>query len=376
MTSKERREARYERRTAIRSAKKAAKQSVYDQFDKVFSYDHLYASYRKVRQNVAWKTSVQNYITQAPLNVFRTYQELQNGSFKSDGFFEFELFERGKRRHIRSVTIRERVVQRCLCDYALVPALSRTFIFDNGASLKGKGYSFSMRRLEQHLRQYVRLHGSEGYVLIFDFSKFFDNISHKVVKEIIQREFTDQRIISLADHFIDAFGDAGMGLGSQISQILALASANRLDHAIKERMGIRWYGRYMDDGYLLHTDKEHLKKCMREIQSICSSLGICLNTKKTQIVKLSHGFTFLHAYFRLTPSGKVVKTMKRTNTVRMRRKLKSMFRLLAQKRICTHDINEAFQSWRTYAQGFCSYRTVQSMEMLYTQLLSKEVNTE
>lgn len=98
MTSKERREARYKRRTAIRNAKKAAKQSVYDQFDKVFSYDHLYASYRKVRQNVAWKTSVQNYITQAPLNVFRTYQELQNGSFKSDGFFEFELFERGKKK--------------------------------------------------------------------------------------------------------------------------------------------------------------------------------------------------------------------------------------------------------------------------------------
>lgn len=141
--------------------------------------------------------------------------------------------------------------------------------------------------------QAIRFSG--GYVLIFDFSKFFDNISHKVVKEIIQREFTDQRIISLADHFIDAFGDAGMGLGSQISQILALASANRLDHAIKERMGIRWCGRYMDDGYLLHTDKEHLKKCMCEIQSICSSLGICLNTKKTQIVKLSHGFTFLHA---------------------------------------------------------------------------------
>lgn len=117
-------------------------------------------------------------------------------------------------------------------------------------------------------------------------------------------------------------------------------------------------------------------KGMCEIQSICSSLGICLNTKKTQIVKLSHGFTFLHAYFRLTPSGKVVKTMKRTNTVRMRRKLKSLSRLLAQRRISTQDLNEAFQSWRTYAQGFCSYRTVRSMEMLYTQLLSKEANTE
>lgn len=69
MTSEERREARYRRRVAKRAAKKAKACASCDNFDEVFSYEHLYKSYRKCRRNVAWKASVQKYITQAPLLV-------------------------------------------------------------------------------------------------------------------------------------------------------------------------------------------------------------------------------------------------------------------------------------------------------------------
>lgn len=77
MTSEERREARYRRRKAKRAAKKAAACSALDDFNEVFSYEHLYRSYQKCRRNVAWKASVQKYITQAPLLVKQTYDRLQ-----------------------------------------------------------------------------------------------------------------------------------------------------------------------------------------------------------------------------------------------------------------------------------------------------------
>lgn len=117
--------------------------------------------------------------------------------------------ERGHPRHIRSVTVRERGVQRCLCDYALVPAISRTFIYDNSASLKGKGYHHAMKRLAAHMEKYYRQYGNEGYALLFDFSKFFDNVSHEVVKEIIGRAISDGEIKAVANEFIDAFGEKG-----------------------------------------------------------------------------------------------------------------------------------------------------------------------
>lgn len=368
MTSEERRQGRFLRRKAEREEKRKMRMAELDDFDKAFSYGNLYEAYRKSRRNVAWKSSVQKYITQAPLLVNRTYEELHSGEYHSDGFCEFNINERGKIRHIRSVTIHERVVQRCLCDNALVPALSKTFIYDNDASLKGKGYHFAVKRLCGHLRQHYRKHGTDGYILLFDFSKFFDRIPHDVCKEILRKNFTNERIVRLSEHFIDCFGNIGLGLGSQISQILALACPNKLDHAIKEKLRIKGYGRYMDDGYLIHKNKDYLKLCLKEIQGICSELGIVLNPKKTQIVKISHGFTWLKCRFWITETGRIIKKIHRKSVTRQRRKLKIFRWIVAEGKMTERDVRQAFQSWRSYARNFNAWHTIQNMEKMYVEL--------
>lgn len=371
MTSAERREVRYQRRKARRADRKAAHCAPCDDYNWVFSYPHLYHSYKVCRRGVAWKASVQKYITQAPLNVWQTYETLQKGKYRTSGFYEFDVCERGKTRHIKSVTIGERVVQRCLCDYALVPMIERTFVYDNGASMKYKGYTFAINRLCQHLREHYRKHGTEGYVLLFDFSKFFDHVSHKLLKGILHKEFTDERLLKITEHFIDAFGEVGMGLGSQISQVLALASASRLDHYIKEVCRIRGYGRYMDDGYLIHPSKEYLQQCLEGIKAVCEELEITLNVKKTQIVKLSHGFTYLKVRFFLLDSGRIVRKIYRRSVTKMRRKLKSLSRLLDAGVVTYEDVFASWQSWKGYARTFDAYHTIQNMGRLYNDLFIK-----
>lgn len=372
MNSKERHELRYQRRKAQREAKR--KQKLLS-FDAIFSYDNLYKSYIKCRRNVGWKASTQRYMVQAPLNVYQTRQKLLKGKFKTSGFFEFDLYERGKKRHIRSVKIEERVVQRCLCDHALVPVIESTFVYDNGASIKNKGYHFAMNRMKRHLQYHYRKYGNDGYILLFDFHHFFDNVSHELVKKIVADHFDDQRIIDLTYHFIEAFGDIGLGLGSQISQTLALASCNKLDHIVKEKLQVKCYGRYMDDGYLIHPDKEYLKECLQIIKEICDELGIILNEKKTQIVKLSHGFTWLKGRFYLTPTGKVVKKIYKRSVTRERRKLKKLKKFYDSGKVTANDVWCAFQSWRAYAYHFNAYHTIQNMEILYNQLYGKKGNT-
>lgn len=368
MTSKERREARYQRRKAKRAERKAAHCAQNDNYGWVFSYPHLYHSYKMCRRGVGWKASVQKYTANAPLNVWQTYDLLMRGKYKSGGFYEFDVFERGKQRHIKSVTIGERVVQRCLCDYALVPMLERTFVYDNGASMRNKGYTFAIDRLCLHLREHYRKYGQEGYVLLFDFSKFFDRVSHRLVKGILHKEFSDERLLKITEHFIDAFGDAGMGLGSQISQVLALTSANQLDHYIKEVCRIRGYGRYMDDGYLLHPSKDYLKKCLEGIKAICAELEITLNEKKTQIVKLSHGFTYLKVRFFLLPTGRIVRKIYHRSVTKMRQKLKVFSRLLDAGVMTFADVYASWQSWKAYASNFNAYHTIQNMGKLFDKL--------
>lgn len=365
MNSEERRKQRFKRRQ-LRRRKKRETLKAYDDFDKVFTYQNLYAAYKACRKGVSWKGSVQKYITQAPLNIYRLYIKLKDGTYRSTGFYEFDITERGKKRHIKSVTIEERIVQRCLCDHAINPMLQRSFIYDNGACQKHKGYTFAIDRITKHLRDHKRRYKNKGYILLYDFTKFFDNISHKVVKEIIDKTFTDRRLKGLIYHFISMFGDKGLGLGSAISQTLALASANRLDHYIKEVLKIKGYGRYMDDGYLIHPSKAYLKTCLDKIKEICKNLGIILNPKKTQIIKLSHGFTWLKTRFYI--KDKIIKKLDKKSITRQRRKLKKLKTMLDQGKISQADIYASFQSWRAHARRCNAWHTIKNMERLYNEL--------
>ena len=371
MTSEERHEARYQRRKARREEKRLAKADTHD-YVKVFTYEHLYKAYKRCRRGVEWKASTQRYIVQAPLEVYRTYEQLMRGTYRSDGFYEFDLYERGKKRHIKSVTMRERVVQRCLCDNSLVPVVGRSFIYDNGASLQRKGYHFAMNRMVRHLQYHYRKHGTDGYILLYDFRKFFDNVSHEVVRKMLSKLYADERLFKLIMHFVDAFGEKGMGLGSQISQTLALLTADRLDHVIKEELGIRCYGRYMDDGYLIHPDKEYLKRCLDRIRAVCKEYGIELNEKKTQIVKLSHGFTWLKARVYLTKTGKVVKKIYKRSITKMRQKLRDFRRLVDKGRMAIDDVRISVQCWMAYALRFDACGTIRNMIKLVFRLFGKK----
>lgn len=369
MTSLERKEGRYQRRKATREAKKIVRYEACDDFEKVFSYGNLYTAYRKCRSNVSWKASVQRYITMAPMQVYKVQKELMEGTFRSSGFSEFDIMERGKLRHIWAVDMRERVVQRCLCDNCLVPMLSRSFIYGNGASLKNKGYHFAARRLQVHLRKHYRQYGTEGYILLYDFSKFFDHISHEQIRTVLCRNITDERILRLCDHFIDAFGDVGMGLGSQVSQIFALVAGDAVDHFVKEFLGIRYYGRYMDDGYLIHRDKAYLRECLVRLREFCAGLGIELNERKTQIVKLSHGFVWLKARYYLTRTGKIIRKLPKNAVGRMRRKLWKLYGIMCCGKMDAFDFYQSYQSWRSYEEGFTAKRAVAKMDEVYDLIL-------
>lgn len=375
MTSEERRELRYQRRKARREEKKNRKKEERD-FKAVFTTGHLYDAYKKCIRGVKWKASIQKYIDDATLYIYRTKRSLLNGSYHSDGFYEFDLYERGKHRHIKSVTVKERVVQRCLCDYSLVPVVENSFIYDNGASIKNKGYHFAIRRAVTHLHDHYRKYGNEGYILLFDFKRFFDNVSHKVVRYILSKEYKDKWLLGLIMHFVNSFGDVGMGLGSQISQTLALLSASPMDHYIKEKMRIHGYARYMDDGYLIHYDKEYLKMCLDQIRMICKALDIKLNEKKTQIVKLSHGFTFLKCRFYILPSGKVVRKIYKRSITKMRRKMKKFKKFYDQGIMTLQNIRETVQSWLSYALNFDAMRTVLNMIDLIKQLFGVQTAKE
>lgn len=375
MTSAERKAGRRQRRIAKRESKRLEYIKKYNSLEKVADVDSLYASYKKSREGVSWKESVQRYDACLMKNLIETKRALLKGENVTKGFVEFDIHERGKVRHIRSVHISERVVQKCLCDNVLVPLFSRSLIYDNGASIKNKGIHFAMKRLRTHLNKFYNENKSyEGYALVIDFSKYFDNILHDKLFEIQKKNFTDKRLFELYKSFITVFGDnKSLGLGSQVSQISAISYPNKLDHYCKEVLKIKYYGRYMDDTYLIHKDKKYLEYCLTKITEICSELGIKINQKKTKIVSLYDGFWFLKGKYSLLPSGKIICRADRKGCIRMRRKLKKFKIMLDKGEMKLSDIYTSYQSFRSHLLKFDSYHLVKNMDRFYKELFRENI---
>jgi hypothetical protein len=369
MTSQERHELRYQRRKAEREKSKQERLGHYDDFDRIADIDNLYRAFLGSKKGVSWKESVQRYEANALKNVTETRQKLIEGKSIQSGFVEFDLYERGKQRHIKSVHISERVVQKCLCDQVLVPIISNTLIYDNGASIKNKGVHFALRRLIAHLSRFYRRNGfsNDGYALLIDFAKFFDSIDHAVLFELIDNAVKDERVRKLTHGFISVFGDGkSLGLGSQVSQICAIYAPDKVDHFAKEQLRINGYGRYMDDLYLIHGSKEYLKYCREEITKVCEGLKISINKKKTRIVKLSQGMEFLKGKYILLPSGKILRRPCKGSARRMKRKLRKFKALLAEGKMNYEDVRISYQSWRgNFKKRFNAYRQAGFIDRMY-----------
>ncbi len=372
MNSIERKQKRYERRIKSRKENMKNKTALYDDFQNVVNPDNLYSAFKRSRKGVAWKESVQRYEMNLFRNIAESHRKLLADENVSLGFVEFDINERGKMRHIRSVHISERVIQKCLCDTVLIPIISRSLIYDNGASLKNKGLHFAIKRLVTHLSRFYRKNGNSniGYCLSVDFSKYFDSIRHDVLFQLLEEVIQDEKVLNLTKSFVAPFGDGiSLGLGSQVSQIAALFIPNKMDHYIKEMKRIKYYGRYMDDFYLIHKDKAYLKSCLQEIKRICTELGITINERKSKIVKLKDGVKFLKGIYLLTETGKIIKRSTQDSRKRQRRKIKKFKTLLDEGRMSFWDVYTAYQSWRgNYRKRFDAFHTIRRMDGLYNGL--------
>lgn len=241
MTSQERHEARYQRRKAARQAKHRARIAQYDNFDRVADVSSLVDANYNARKGVMWKASVARYNARYFKNSIKIHKTLMRGGDTRRGFYHFGIVERGKKRAIHSLHYSERVVRRSACTNALVPILSSNLIYDNGASLEGKGISFAVKRCAVHLHEFYReTGGNDGYILLIDYRAFFDNINlDNLKRNVIDRHILDQRLNALAKNFVDApnlerikYGqptkENGLYIGPEDSQIFAIAYPNSI----------------------------------------------------------------------------------------------------------------------------------------------------
>lgn len=300
-------------------------------------FGRMYKSLKKCCKNVRWKTSVTQYELNGLKNTAKVTAMINNNKYKLLPYQEFQIHE-PKERHITATRIRDRQVQRSLCDTYVYDALTKSFIADNCACQKGKGTHYAIDRFKEHIHKYYRKNGVEGYYLKCDIHHFFESLKHGIIKAQLRKRISNEHYLTMLYDIIDSFpGEKGIGLGSQVSQLLALMYLDEMDHIIKEKLGIKCYIRYMDDFVLIDRDKQKLKEALTIIKAHLCSLGLALN-KKTRLQKLSHGVTFLGRKFLLTDTGKVTLKPDKSKLTSKRRKLKGIKRQYLAGNISEKDV--------------------------------------
>lgn len=342
----------------------------------VVDANNLMSSARHCLEGVNWKYSSQSYYLNRINRVLETKKRLENMDRMSDGFIVFTINERGKEREVSSIHINERVVHRCENDFALMPELRPRLIYDTYSSLQERGTSRCFERLKCNLQREYRKYGdNKSYIVVSDLHAYFKSINHGRVYEQHSKVFKENnpKVLYLTMDFVDAFGDVSLGLGSQVSQITAAYYPNDIDHYIKEQLQIKGYGRYNDDFYMIHRDKDYLIDCcLPTIKQKYAELGIEMNANKTVVCQIGKEFKFLKAKIHCGDTGKIYMRPDKGTLTRERRKLRKMREKLDAGLITFDEINQQYKSWRGHIQYFNSYRSVQSIDELFNELFIKE----
>lgn len=382
--------------------------------DSIADANVLIKSFDKSKKGVTWKQSVQKYELNLLQNTYHTRKKLKNKTYTSSKFVEFPLSQRGKTRWIKSVHIKDRVVQRALCDQVLLPNLTKYLIYDNGASLAGKGIDFTLDRLKKHLHDYYKkYHDNKGYIILVDFSKYFDNIPHAELVKYLTRDIEDQDLIDLIKYLVSLFRidtrfipkemqlefkngifnnlkysayiyehnkkkkivnkdgnplEKSIGVGSQISQIGGVYYPTPMDNFFKIVKGIKPYARYMDDAYIIVRTYQEAKEALKAVYEISESLHIHVNKKKTQVRKLNQPFTFLKIRHHFLQNGTVIRKVSRDNVTRNIRKMKKLSTKLEDNELTFQQAQQPYASFRGRLCKFNNRETRRNCDKLFNHL--------
>lgn len=279
-----------------------------------------------------------------------------------------------KKRIVHAPAFVDKVVLHALVDNILYEALTKSFIRDSFASQKDKGTDDGLMRLKTHMVDYYRRSGcgADGWVLKGDVRHFFASIDHlklkRKLKAVLDKRGVDPRVYELLCIYIDVMED-GLPLGYQTSQLFALMFLDEFDHIIKEKYRIKYYGRYMDDFYIICPDKQKLQCILKDVRALMDSYGLELN-QKTAIFPLRNGIDFLGFHSYLTETGAVIQKLRRESAQRMKAKIRHWERAYPAGEATKEEILCSFLAWDAHAAHGDTY----ALRRQYADRLEKLLN--
>lgn len=378
-------------------------------YEKILDTQIIHNMYiKRVKINTKNKIKLERFESNYSANIMQIKNTLENSSYKV-GKYNIFLIKEPKLRLIMSQNIKDKLVNHLVSEYFLVETFDNTLINLNVATRKNKGTHFGMKKLITFLNQNIN---KDLYILKFDIYKFFYNLDHQILKKLIRKKIKDKKVLQILDEIISST-DAdyinkeiinlkkmelekvsnlkinknekqkyindinnlplcekgkSLPIGNMSSQALAIIYLNELDHYIKEVLKPMFYERYMDDGLLISTNKNDLKKYLSKIIIILDRYKLELNNK-TKIFSLKEGFEFLGFRY-IKKNNKLIIRVKNQTKRRFKRNMSNLQKLYLENKI---EKKEMEQICNSYINHLNYGNTKKLIENTFANILNKKL---
>jgi retron-type reverse transcriptase len=254
--------------------------------EKIADKENLYLAFYKAIKGKRQKQEVLEYQKNLDENISQLQKQILSGNVEVGNYHYFKIYD-PKERTICAATFPERVLHHALMNICH-PYFERQLIFDTYATRLDKGIYRALDKAKKAMKKY-------RYVAKFDFKKFFDSVSHDVLKQQLKTVFKDKQLLSIFEKIIDSYhsdkNNKGIPIGNLTSQYFANFYLSRFDHFAKETLKIPVYIRYMDDILVFENDVNTMKNIVKEFIAKAEEFSMIF---KQHQIKPSHcGVTFL-----------------------------------------------------------------------------------
>jgi RNA-directed DNA polymerase len=288
--------------------------------------EQLFEAYLSCRKTKRYTQNALKFEVDYEANLFQLRDEIESGNYYPGRSIAF-IVNKPVKREIFAADFRDRVVHHWLIN-KLNPLFEKTFIPDSYACRIGMGTHYGVQRADTFIKTCSENYSKACYILKLDVQGFFMHINRKLLYNMLELfihknyEHTDKSLVLEITRKIifnnptqnciikgnkkDWEGlpknkslfhsppDCGLPIGNLTSQVFANFYMHQFDAFVTKQLGLKYYGRYVDDFIIVHPDKDYLKSLIPKLSDfLLSTLQLTLHPKKIYLQHYSKGVKFL-----------------------------------------------------------------------------------
>lgn len=295
--------------------------------------EDLFTAYFDARKNKRNTINALAFELNYESNLFQLYEDIKERRYeiaKSICFINFDPVQR----EIFAADFRDRIVHHLVFNY-INPIFDKTFINDSYSCRKNRGTHYAIKRMKRFISQcssnytndcYIMKLDIEGYFMMMDKDILYDKIikvlnenekellcKFELIKYLLQKiifndptanciikgKSTDWKGLPESKSLFCADENKGLPIGNLTSQLFGNIYLSDFDHFVKNELGIKYFGRYVDDFVLIHHDKNYLLESREKIRKyLKNKLSLTLHPKKFYLQHYKKGMAFLGVYIK------------------------------------------------------------------------------